>query len=143
MPVTHAGVFVQTPNKRPAAFTNADSANTKKPILTAGPNGTKVVAVSGTSTETANARVAQLWLTTNDSSGAHSYLLTSMNIPVNSGFDGTVAPANILSLWTNLPTDNDGQVYFLLEAGDTLEASLTTQVASGKEVAIFPVAADF
>jgi hypothetical protein len=140
---THEGVFVQLPNFTPVAFTNSDSANTKKTIVTAGNVNTggpsKVTAIMATSTETANARVAQLWITRS----AVSYLLTSVNIPVNSGFDGTAATVNLLSLCTGLPTDNDGQVYLLLLNGDTLQVSLTTQVASGKEVDITPVAADF
>lgn len=139
MAVTHAGVFAQTPKITPAAFTNADSANTKKTIVTAGSDGSKVVAVTATSTETANARVAQIWLTRS----ATSYLLASCNIPVNSGFDGTVATVNLLSLFTGLPTDNDGQVYLFLESGDTLQASTTTQVASGKEVDITAIFGNF
>lgn len=139
MAVTHAGVFVQTPNLTPVAFTNSDSANTKKTIVTAGSNGSKIVAVTATSTETANARVAQLWLTRS----AVSYLLCSENIAVNSGFDGTTAGVNLMTIFSGLPIDNDGQRYFFLISGDTLQVSLTTQVASGKEIDVFPVAGDF
>ena len=131
--------FVATPKITPAAFTNADSANTKKTIHTAGASGSKVVSVNATSTETANARVAQLWLTRS----ATSYLLGSCNIPVNSGFDGIITTVNLLSLLPGLPVDNDGQVYLFLESGDTLQASTTTQVASGKEVDIVAIAGDF
>lgn len=124
--------LVQTPKITPIAFTNSDSANTKKTAATAGASGTKVTSLNATSTETANARVAQIWLTRS----ATSYLLTSVNIPLNSGFDGTVGTVNLLNStqWPGLPTDNDGQVYFFLESGDTLQVSLTTQLASGKEV---------
>lgn len=132
-------VFVATPKITPAAFTNADSANTKKTIHTAGASGSKVVAVFATSTETANARVAQLWLTRS----ATSYLLGSLNIPVNSGFDGSAGTINLLLLLNGLPLDNDGQPYLFLESGDTLQASTTTQVAAGKEVDITCVAGNF
>lgn len=141
MAVTATPVFVQTPKITPAAFTNSDSANTKKTIHTAGANGSKIVAILASSTETANARVAQIWLTRS----ATSYLLGSVNIPLNSGFDGTVVAVNILSraMLPWLPVDNDGQPYFFLESGDTLQASTTTQVASGKEVDILAIGANF
>lgn len=130
MTVTPTPAFVQTPQLGIASFTNADSANTKKTIATAGANGSKVVAITATSTETANARVAQLWLTRS----ATSYLLASANVPLNSGFDGATMGANLLALFNGLPHDNDGQAYVFLLSGDTLQVSFTTQVAAGKEV---------
>lgn len=141
MAVTATPVFVQNPKITPAAFTNADSANTKKTIVTAGSNGSKVTAVTVSSTETANARVVQLWLTRS----ATSYLLASASVAVNSGFDGTVAAVNLLAsyIWPGLPVDADGQPYIFLESGDTLQASITTQVAAGKEVDIVSVSGDF
>lgn len=141
MALSHQGVFVQTPKITPAAFTNADSANTKKTIATAGSDGSKVVGINITSTETANARVAQLWLTRS----ATSYLLGSINVPVNSGFDGTVAAVNAINqtIMPSLPIDNDGQPYLFLESGDTLQASFTTQIASGKEADVVAIFGNF
>lgn len=132
-------VFVATPKITPAAFTNADAANTKKTIHTAGASGSKVVSVIVTSTETANARVGQLWLTRS----ATSYLLGSFNTPINSGFDGSAATVNALSLMPGLPLDNDGQPYLFFESGDTFQVSFTTQVAAGKEVDVTCVAGNF
>lgn len=130
MTVTPTPAFVQTPQLGVASFTNADSANTKKTIATAGANGSKVVGVTATSTETANARIAQLWLTRS----ATSYLIGSFNVPVNVGFDGATPGANLMALMNGLPHDNDGQAYVFLLSGDTLQVSFTTQVASGKEI---------
>lgn len=139
--VTHAGVFAQLPNFTPQAFTNSDSANTKKTIVTAGSANTgaptKIVSVTATSTDT-SARVAQLWVTRS----ATSYLLASFSVPAASGNDGTTVTANLLSLWAGLPTDNDGNVYFFLMNGDTLQVSFTAQVTSAKEIDVFAVAAD-
>lgn len=132
-------VFVATPKITPAAFTNADAANTKKTIHTAGASGSKVTAVIATSTETANARVGQLWLTRT----ATSYLLGSFNVPVNSGFDGSAFTINALLTMAGLPIDNDGQVYLFLESGDTLQVSFTTQVAATKEVDVTCIAGNF
>lgn len=140
MAVSHQAVFAQTPKITPASLLNADSANTKKTIHTAGSNGSKVVAVTASSTDT-SARIAQLWLTRS----ATSYLLGSVNIPAGSGTDGVVAAVNLLlsTLIPGLPIDNDGQRYLHLESGDTFQVSCTTQVTSAKEVDFLCVAADF
>jgi hypothetical protein len=141
MSVSHAGVFVQTPNLTPISFLNADSANTKKTIVTGGGDGSKIVGIGGTSTETANARLCNVWITRSGT----SYLLGTINIPINSGFDGTAPAVSLFNATAMpyLPSDNDGQVYIFIKNGDTLQVSLTTQVASGKEVDVFPIAADF
>lgn len=136
--MTATPVLPQTPKFTPAAFTNADSANTKKTIATAGSNGTKVVAVTAASSDS-SARIAQLWLTRS----ATSYLLTSFNVPITAGSDGSSVSANLMSLWQGLPRDNDGQSYFFLESGDTLQVSFTTQVTSAKEIDVVAHFANF
>ncbi len=139
MAVTATPVFVQTPKITPVAFTNSDSANTKKTIHTAGSNGSKVVAILATSTDTSN-RTGQVWLTRSGTSS----LITSKVVPTLAGTDGAVASANVLdtSLLT-LPADNDGQKYLFLVSGDTLQISFTAQVTSAKEIDVTCVAADF
>lgn len=139
MAVTATPVFVQTPKISVGSLTNSDAANTKKTVCTAGANGTKVVSLIATSTETANARIAQIWLTRS----AVSTLLGSVNIPANAGFDGIVYSVNMFSLIAELPRDNDGQRYLFLESGDTLQYSCTTQVAAAKQVDAHCVSANF
>ena len=131
-------VTVQTPKITPAAFTNSDSANTKKTIATAGASGSKVVAVNASSTDT-SARVGQLWLTRSST----SYLLGSYSVPASAGSDGSTVSADLLSLVPNLPRDNDGQKYLFLESGDTLQVSFTTQVTSAKEVDVQAIFGNF
>lgn len=140
MAVTHQGVYVQTPKITPAAFTNSDSANTKKTIATAGSNGSKVVGITATSTDTST-RIAQLWLTRS----AVSSLLCSLIVSVAAGSDGAVAASNLINttIWPSLPVDNDGQPYFFLESGDTLQVSFTTQVTAAKEIDVAAIFANF
>lgn len=140
MAVSHQGVYVQTPKITPAAFTNADAANTKKTIATAGADGSKVVAVTASSTDT-SARIAQLWLTR----AAVSYLLCSLSVTIAAGSDGAVAAVNLINptIWPSLPMDNDGQRYFFLQSGDTLQVSFTAQVTAAKEIDVVAVFADF
>lgn len=130
-------VFAATPKITPAAFTNADAANTKKTIATAGSAGMKVVSVHATSTDT-SARVAQLWLTRS----ATSYLLGSISVPAGAGNDGATAVADLMGygVFGAFPVDSDGQHYVFLENGDTLQASFTTQVTAAKEIDVVSIA---
>ena len=125
--------LVQVPKITPVSFLNADAANTKKTIATAGASGSKVVGITISSTDS-TLRVVQFWLTRS----AVSYLISSVSVAAQAGFDGsTVNPIPLNSIQSSLPVDNDGQRYFFLESGDTLQVSLTTQVTSAKEVDVF------
>lgn len=128
MAVSHQGVFVQTPKFTPITIVNADGTN-KKTVATAGANGSKVTGLIIASDDTA-AKVMQIWLTRS----AVSYLLATVDIAALSGFDGIVPVVNAMNSteWPGLPVDNDGQVYFFLESGDTLEISLTVAATAGK-----------
>ena len=109
MAVTATPVFVQAPKITPVAFTNSDSANTKKTIHTAGSNGSKVTSIIATSTDTSN-RTAQLWLTRS----AVSYLMGSVVVVTLAGTDGSALTANLLATISGLPVDNDGQRFMFL-----------------------------
>lgn len=129
MPLTATPVFPQSPLLGAQSFLNAD-ASTKKTVITAGANGSKVISLTATSTETASARVAQVWL----NRAAVLYLLVSVNIPVNSGFDGTAPVVNLMNE-TQWPGQgfSDGN-FFLLQSGDLLQVSVTTTITAGKEI---------
>lgn len=129
MAVSHQGVFVQTPKITPITIVNADGTN-KKTVATAGANGSKVTGLTIASDDAA--RVLQIWLTRS----ATSYLLATVDVAANSGFDGIVAVTNGMNSveWPGLPIDNDGQVYFFLESGDTLQISVTVAVTAAKTI---------
>lgn len=139
MAVSHRAVFVQTPKITSVAFVNADAANTKKTIHTAGVNGAKVLNISASSTDTAN-RIGQLWLTR----AATSYLLASAIVATLAGTEGVTPSQNLIptSLLT-LPVDNDGQPYLFMESGDTLQVSFTAQVTAAKEIDVTCIAGNF
>jgi hypothetical protein len=133
-------VFVQLPKIGPAAFTNADAANAKKTTITAGGNGAKLFALSATSTDTV-ARIMQVWLTR----GTLTYLLTAVSIPALSGSDGVTPNVDLLNntQWPGLPYDGNAQGFVLLQGGDTIQVSLTTQVTAAKEVDAVAISADY
>lgn len=137
MALTHQSVFLQDANINAASFTNSDAANTKKTIVTAGDDGTKVIGLIATSTDTSD-RLGQVWLTRS----ATSYLLGSINVPTLSGTNGSAATVDLLDI-AGLPEDNDGQNYTYLRSGDTLQVSFTTQVTAAKQVDVVAIYADF
>jgi len=145
MALTATPVFPQTPILGVQNFKPADASNLKT-VYTAGANGSKVVALTATSTETASARVAQVWITRS----AVSYLLTSVNIPVNSGFDGITPAIDLLTqaILPSLPFSGgaggfDGQTFLYLQSGDTLQVSMTSTITAGKEIDVLAVGSNY
>ena len=139
MAVSFQPIFVQAPKAGVAAFVNADG-TAKKTVVTAGANGTKVTAVTAASTDT-SARVIALWLTRS----ATSYLVTSAQVAVASGSDGTTPTTDLLgsTLWPGMSVDGSGQRYLLLQSGDTLQASMVVAVTAVKEVDVTAVYGDY
>lgn len=135
MAVSHQGVFVQTPEIASVTATHGDSTN-KKTIFTSATSGsgTKIVAVTAISTIASN-RIAQLFVAGNE--------MTSQTVVAGAGNDGVTANTNLLSLWTGLPVDNDGQSYFFLKAGNTLQASVTVAITTNKTITYTAIGADF
>lgn len=122
-------VFEKDPFSNGVTFTNSDSANTKKDAVAAATvptEGLRIDHIILTSTETANARVLAFY----DHDGSTSFLIGSVNVPVNSGFDGT-APA-IDAILTLAPTLG----YITLMTGHKLQVENLTQPASGKTVTV-------
>lgn len=139
MAVTHQPVFVQTPKIGVASFVNADG-TTKKTLVTAGADGSKVVSITATSTDVA-ARVARIWLTRS----ATSYLLGALSIPAASGSDGATAGVNLINttIWPGLPIDNVSQRFIYLESGDTLQISFTVAVTAADEIDVTAIYSNF
>lgn len=136
MALTHQGVFVQTPEIAFVTATHGDSTN-KKTIFTSATagQGTKIVAITAVSTITTSNRTCNLFVAGNQ--------VATQVIVSNAGNATTVPPTNILGLWTSLPKDNDGQPYFFLKAGNTLQASVTAAVTTNKAITYTAIGADF
>ena len=132
MPTSSTPVLLQTPKLGLAQILNAD-ASTKKTVITAGANGTKLVSLTAASDDTV-ARVVQVILTRS----ATDHILASASVPAASGTDGTTAAVNLINstILPGLPVDNDGQRYLFLESGDTLAVKSTTTVSVAKTVSV-------
>jgi hypothetical protein len=132
MPTSSTPVLVQMPKLGLVQILNAD-ASSKKTVVTAGANGSKLTALTASSDDT-SARIIQLIVTRS----ATDYILASVSVPASSGTDGTAAAVNLLNptILPGLSVDNDGQRYLFLESGDTLTVKSTTTVTTAKTVSI-------
>lgn len=137
MTITATPAFCQTPKISKTSILPADT-TTKKTVVTAGSNGSKVVAIIASSTDTGT-RIVQLYLTRS----ATSFLIGSTIVAIGAGTDGAANTSNLLTTIPGLPLDNDGQAYLFLESGDTLQAMVTVTVTAAKEIDVFAVHGDF
>lgn len=94
---------------------------TTQTLITAGTNGTKVENISVSSTCASNVTI-NLYLTIS----ATQYLLTQYNIPANSGNSTTIPAVSLLNnTQISLNYDNNGNKYYLLASGSSLQATAT------------------
>ena len=138
MAVSHQGTYVQLPGLGLVQILIGDT-TARKTLVTGGTNGSKVTAISMTCNETGAARDVQFWV----ARGGVFYLLDTVTAPITSGSVGTTPPVNVLSNWTGLPLDNDGQKYFYLASADVLSAASLITMSAGKELDVMAVYGDF
>lgn len=135
MAVSSTPVLPQTPKLGLAQILPAD-ASAWKTVITGGTNGTKVVSLTLTSTDTSN-RIVQVAVTRS----ATQHIFNAVTVTAGAGTDGTTT--SIDGLPSTLPVDNDGQKYLFLESGDTLDISATTTVTAAKVIDAMAPEADF
>jgi hypothetical protein len=136
-------ITAQIPNLGVVQFLQGtDSAGTYKTLYTGGANGSIIKG---------------LIATTNDASAAHlvtcqvvrsavKYAVTSVNIPINSGFASGAPPVNLLSSTNTpgLPIDSDQNPFiYLFNASDTLQCTFATALTASDVINIIAVATDF
>jgi hypothetical protein len=135
-------VTPQTPNRGIAQFLQGtDTAGTYKTLYTGATNGSKCSA---------------LWETNNDGSATHLVTVEIVNSAVkyggvavtsavNDGYANAVPAKNLMSAtaWPGLPLDSDGNPFFFLASGDTLQATFATALTASTKISLVTVCADF
>lgn len=128
MAITSTPSLPQTPKSAKATLTSTYT-TTAISIYTGGSNGSKVVALTASSCDTAS-RDVMVGIT---NSGTF-YPLGTASVTALAGQASSVVAVNLLdpTIINGLPVDNDGQVYLLLSSSlDVLQAkSLTTLTAN-------------
>jgi hypothetical protein len=107
-------------------------------VITAGSNGSKVLNLVATSTDTAAQTIAVSLVRSST-----TYLLATTSVPANSGNVSGTAPVDLLAIISNLPRDQDGQPYLFLNSGDTLVVNSAGSVTSGKTISVHSDYANF
>jgi hypothetical protein len=133
-------VLIQTPNRGLAQITNS-SGTTAQTLYTGGSNGSKIVGVILTSTDTA-AQTVQLGFVYSST----TYILGTVPVPAGAGTNGTAPAVNVLAsaLLPGLPVDSNGQNYFFLKnASDSITVVPLATITSGKIISAVAVAGDF
>lgn len=133
--------FTQNVNFKAVTFTNADAASTLKSLYTAAANDAVVKGLLIRSDETATARVFDVLV--ND--GTTDYVIGAVNVPVNAGFNGTVAAVDALAsaLFPGLPIDATGKRILPLKTGHSLKIRTQTQPTSGKTLTVSAIIEEY
>lgn len=120
--------LTQNINTAAVTFVNADVAATLKTLLTAGADDEIVKCLQFTSDDS-TARVVDVLLNI----GGTDYLLGSVNVPINSGTNGTVSAVDAFAtLMPGLPVDALGKRVLPLKAGTIVKLRNQTQMTAAK-----------
>lgn len=130
-------IFVAALNNKGQSWTNSDAAGTTKDVLVAGTNGSRVAAVSATSTDTSAVDV-QILL----HDGTTAWLVGTITVAAGAGNTGSTAAQNLLGVLSSTPwTNSDGSV--TLPNGWKLQAKNVTQVSAGKTLTLVGIGGDY
>lgn len=137
MTVTATAAFLQTPQDFQVQILPADTTGNKT-IATAGTNGTKILAIMVTSSDT-TARDIQLKRTV----GGTDHVISTFSIPITAGFINSTPSVNLFNhpQMPNLPRDSNGNPFIQLESGSTLTVASLTTVTAAKIINIVALAA--
>lgn len=140
MAVSATGSFPQAPKTGNVQILPADASGLKT-VYTGGANGSKVMGLMATSSDTAARDVT--WGVT---VGAVFYPLGTVTIPITSGQIAAAPAVNLLDIAKSpgLPLDSDGNPFvFLASASYTLQIKALTTVTAAKEIDVTAMAADW
>jgi hypothetical protein len=114
--------------------------STLKTLFTAGTDDSVVKAIQVTNSDTA-ARIVGLYV----NNGSTDFLIGHVNIPANSGVNGTAAAVDLLggTLMPALPYDANGKRVLPMPAGFILKVNTTTTVAATRVVTVSCMAEDY
>ena len=133
-------VFMRQPNAGSVAVTAAET-TTLQTLYTAGPNGSKIFGIWCSSIDTANKDLVINRVTVTPT----TYIMWTVPIPITSGTVDGIAMVNCMNptYAAGLPVDNDGNPFFYLAIGDTLQVNALATLTAGKSFNVTCIAADF
>jgi hypothetical protein len=132
-------VTAQTPRAYKAQITTA-SGTLPVSLVAGGANGTKVISIICSNTDTSGYN-----LTFSVLRSSSSYVLGTVAVAASAGSLAGSPPVSVLNQ-TNvpgIPLDSDGNPYLFLESTDTLQMANGSSIGAGKAISCHTVAADF
>ena len=135
MPANTSPIFPLTVQTSAVAIVNADG-TAEKVLVTAGADGTRIDAVSITSTDSAAITLA---VRVND--GTTSYAVGEIAVPAGSGTNGSAPAIQGLSAGSLPWLDASGSLF--LKAGWSLRVAAGAAVTSGATVALVAFSGDY
>lgn len=139
MAVTATPIFPQTIKNTVKTILPADT-SAFVTAYTGGANGSKIESwyVSSTDTSTRDLQVSF-------TISAATNLITTINIPINSGNSTSIPVTNMLTSaqWPGLCRDSNGNPYLYIASGTTLQISCTTTVTAAKVITSIIQAGDY
>jgi hypothetical protein len=132
MAVTATPIYPQALATAVQSYANADG-TTIKTILTAGANGTKITAVTISSTDGTN-RDMKFYL--ND--GSTNHLLCTVQVLANSGNTNAIAPVDLFraTMCPGLSFDSNGNRELFLKTGWSFRAGSAVAVTAAAAIAV-------
>jgi hypothetical protein len=128
-------IFVLAANLAEVTFANADG-TTPKDLVSAGADGTKVLAVAVTSDDAAT---VNLRLYVHD--GANAYLVGTVAVPTLAGTNGVMPAVDLLDPELLPWLDQDGELF--IPSGYKLQVAPLAAVTAAKTVTVVCFAADY
>lgn len=126
-------------NNSGASFVNADG-TAYKTAFTPSADDSIVKALMATSTDTA---AVNLKIAIND--GSTDRIIGTVNVPANSGTNGTAAAVDLLAAASlpGLPLDQNGKRIIPMQNGHTLKVAPLVAVTATKQVDVFAIGEDY
>lgn len=128
-------IFVLTASLAEVTFVNADS-TTPKDLVSAGTDGTKVLAINVTSDDT-SAVTMSVFI----HDGTTAYRLGAIVVPTLAGTNGTTPAVNLFDTTMIPALDSDGELF--IPSGYKLQVAPGAAVTAAKTVTVVCVAANY
>ena len=139
-------VSVQSPKSVGVQFSTADSTGVNKAAYTGGQNGSKIVGLYATNSDSAAAHLLTLQLQRVIAGSTTNFGGVAVSIPLSAGFTAAAPPVNVMAStnWIGLPFDNDGNPFlFLASTTEILTVTYGTTLTAATVVNLAGVAGDF
>jgi len=112
-----------------------------KTIYTAGSNGSLIFSITAVNGDTVNSHAIYCYIFRS----SVQYVFVTFNLPAGSGSAPGVPQVSALTptIMPGMPLNADGNEFFYLQSGDTLQCTYTSALATGTNITLYSVGADF